>query len=335
MTFVGWMAHVRVDCLTRGSIKTQFNLFFGELHQLFFDPTRWCWLKITFFFAYSAKAGRKWNTKQVALKKSICISGGMESPLPPPLNGISSGTKLEAQKEAPFLWLVIHKAMAVNKRRSKISEEIDKNCPNCGPSSVEPVEHRFYSCPLTQQGWRYVANIIWQLFAKRRNLGPRKSFSTMQCLLDQPLCKTLKRFGPIWFLLRSGLLWIIWRQRNDPVFNDLQWPIVKTRQVIWDALQDYVRIEWKQTRRNLEKALDMAYQDFLKASSSNWGVKCLIVTRSGLVVTWKVRPHMNIISWFPLGLHWFTCVGCILVPFLQLNSQFGTNQKQTNKQNQN
>jgi hypothetical protein len=52
----------------------------------------------------------------------------------------------------------------------------------------------------------------------------------------QPLCKTLKRFSRIWFFLRSGLMWIIWRQRNDLDFNPLQWPIEKTRQVIWDAL---------------------------------------------------------------------------------------------------
>ena len=40
-------------------------------------------------------------------------------------------------------------------------------------------------------------------------------------------------------------------------------------------------------------------------------VECLIVTMSNLVVTWKVRPHMDIISWFQLRWHWFAHVGCI------------------------
>lgn len=35
---------------------------------------------------------------------------------------------------------------------------------------------------------------------------------------------------------RSGLPWVIWRQRNDLVFNDMQWPFEKTSEVIWDAL---------------------------------------------------------------------------------------------------
>ena len=36
------------------------------------------------------------------------------------------------------------------------------------------------------------------------------------------------------------------------------------------------------------------------------------VTRSNLVVTWKDRPHMSIIYWFPLGLRCFGWVGSIL-----------------------
>ena len=40
------------------------------------------------------------------------------------------------------------------------------------------------------------------------------------------------------------------------------------------------------------------------------GVKGLIVTRNNLVVMWKVRRKMGIISWFPLGLRWFSRGGC-------------------------
>ena len=36
--------------------------------------------------------------------------------------------------------------------------------------------------------------------------------------------------------------------------------------------------------------------------------ECGSLTRSNLVVTWKVMPHMDIISWSPLGLGWFALV---------------------------
>ena len=45
----------------------------------------------------------------------------------------------------------------------------------------------------------------------------------------------------------------------------------KTCQIIWDALQDYERIEWKQSLRDLEKALDVAYHDILNKFDLTWG----------------------------------------------------------------
>lgn len=71
MAFSWWMVQVKVGSLTRGSSQTQYNLFFGKLDQMFFDHARWRWLEVTTFFAYSAKEGRNWITKQEALKKSI------------------------------------------------------------------------------------------------------------------------------------------------------------------------------------------------------------------------------------------------------------------------
>jgi len=96
-------------------------------------------------------------------------------------------------------------------------------------------------------------------------------------------------------LLRSGLSWIIWRQWNDLVFNNLQWSIEKTRQVVWDALHDYGRIKWKHTLRDLGKTLDVAYHDILNKLDLTWGVKGLIVTRGNLIITWKDKPRISTI----------------------------------------
>ena len=71
MAFPRWMSRVRVDRLSHENAWIQFTLFFGKLNQLFFDPTRWWWPKVTPFLAYLAKLNRKWVTSQEALKKSI------------------------------------------------------------------------------------------------------------------------------------------------------------------------------------------------------------------------------------------------------------------------
>jgi len=60
------------------------------------------------------------------------------------------------------------------------------------------------------------------------------------------------------------------------------------------------RIEWKHIVVDLEKTPDVAYHDVLNEFDLTcWGgggFKGLIVTKSNLVVMWKVRPQMGVIS---------------------------------------
>ena len=106
------------------------------------------------------------------------------------------------------------------------------------------------------------------------------------------------------------ITWIIWQQRNDAIFNKLQWPIEKTRQIIWDALHDCGRIEWKWMLRDLEKGPDVSYYDIW----FDWegGGSKASCDPEPVVITWKDRPHMCIISRFPLGLRCFDQVNCII-----------------------
>ena len=142
-------------------------------------------------------------------------------------------------------------------------------------------------------------------FGKRYNLGLRKSpFHDAM-----PFFINLSAFGFSHEVVSHGLVGIkgtIW-------FNALQWH-EKMHQVIWSALQDYGRIEWKHTLSYLKKAPNVTYQDILKKIGSFFGVNGLIVTRSNLVVTWKVRPRMGTITWFTLWLRWLSRGGCILIP---------------------
>jgi hypothetical protein len=56
----------------------------------------------------------------------------------------------------------------------------------------------------------------------------------------------------------------------------------KTHQVVWDSLLDNGRLEWKQTLTDLEKTMDVAYEDFLEEIDNAWCDKDLYVTCSNL-----------------------------------------------------
>lgn len=64
------------------------------------------------------------------------------------------------------------------------------------------------------------------------------------------------------------------------MFNAIQCMMEKTYQIVWDSLVDYGRLDWQQTLSNLEKALDVAYEDVFRGFDSIWCVKGLLVTKS-------------------------------------------------------
>jgi hypothetical protein len=182
-------------------------------------------------------------------------NGGMKFLLPPLQVGTPFGTSTRCRKETIFLWSVIHKVVAVNEWHGQISVDIDKSCPHGSPLSVELMEHVFFNCPLAQHVWRYATNIIYQLFAKRGNLGPHKSCPLMQCLFDRHLSISSKTF------------------KLYPIFLD-EWPHVDhlastkcfdinathqlvgkkvTHQIVWDNSIDYGRLQWQNTYRTWKR----------------------------------------------------------------------------------
>lgn len=61
-------------------------------------------------------------------------------------------------------------------------------------------------------------------------------------------------------------------------------------------LLEYGRLEWQRSLHDLEKIPDVAYQDVLTEYGLVCCIKGLIVTCSNLMVTWKLRPQMGIVS---------------------------------------
>jgi hypothetical protein len=59
----------------------------------------------------------------------------------------------------------------------------------------------------------------------------------------------------IWFLLRGITFWTLWIERNDLVFNNKRWNVVKIHKVIWDALFDYGMVAWNRCMKLIRKPI--------------------------------------------------------------------------------
>lgn len=69
----------------------------------------------------------------------------------------------------------------------------------------------------------------------------------------------------------------------------------KDQQVVWDVLINHKKIKLQNTLKDLVKTPNVAYQDVLDKFDEVWGVRCLVLSHSNLVMTCKVKPRMGII----------------------------------------
>lgn len=83
-------------------------------------------------------------------------------------------------------------------------------------------------------------------------------------------------------------------------------------------LLDYGTFEWQRTPHDLEKVPNVAYDNVLNDFDLVWCLKGLIVTRTNLLVIWKMKPRMSIISWAPwfcIGSLWGGCISSLAIDF--------------------
>ena len=66
----------------------------------------------------------------------------------------------KVKKEAGLMWMIWHKAVAVNAWRGVVSQEIDQSCVVCLKGIKEIVLHYFWECAAAQRAWKWGEAII-------------------------------------------------------------------------------------------------------------------------------------------------------------------------------
>jgi hypothetical protein len=60
--------------------------------------------------------------------------------------------------------------------------------------------------------------------------------------------RRLSQVSRIWLLLRSTIMWALWKERLDAAFNGVYWSPAKLTQKIWLGLVDYGLNDWDRTQ---------------------------------------------------------------------------------------
>lgn len=202
--------------------------------------------------------------------------------------------------------------MTLNKWHKQISTNIDKSCLHHGWQFVEWVGHRFLAAHWLNKCRAMQLTSIGDSLPIEVTLALENIFWCWNAF-DQPLNKSMKSLSV--FSFSWGV--ILWGSYG---VNEMTWflilfnGMIKPTNLCGTLCLTMVELSDKVPFKTWKKTPKIAYNDVLEIFDMVWCLKGFIVTCSNLVVTWKARAWMGIISWVPLvcrlpqgGCYFFLC----------------------------
>ena len=147
-------------------------------------------------------------------------------------------------KEAAFIWLIWHKAVIVNECQARIaSASICKHVSHvsrtrANQSSID--SRTVFKLGGPGNGLRSSYHELCVV-----KMGNYDNFNWKHAMFGERILYKLGKVIKIWHLLRSIILWHIWIECNDKMFNHEQRHEFKVNQRIWDELIIYAKATWK------------------------------------------------------------------------------------------
>jgi hypothetical protein len=108
-------------------------------------------------------------------------------------------------------------------------------CTNSKASHLQILPKTVYDLDLTVHITEYSKSHVPYLdssIGRSNNSWP--GFTWQQCVLGSDLPVRLHDGRIFWSLLRGTVLWTIWQDRNDLLFQNDPWSIHRIEQTIWD-----------------------------------------------------------------------------------------------------
>ena len=196
---------------------------------------------------------------------------------------------LRSGKEVAFIRSIWHKMVDVNEWRARIPPvSISKQCVFCLPNTSESVKHKLWDCIQASRQWRWATFIMHELCGVR--MGNYDCFNWKQALFGERIPKRYDKIIKVWHLLRGIILWTIWIERNDKVFNQEQWHVSKVKQRIWDDLIIYAKAAWNQVLNHI-KISSISVVALLQGFDKTWGAWSVLCRRRNLHIAWNWKRH--------------------------------------------
>lgn len=196
-----------------------------------------------------------------------------------------------------FIWLALHDKINTKKRlaRLKILSMDEINCSFCN-SWPEDTSHLFLQCPYSLEIWGW----WWEIWGVRW-VWP----SSLERAYEQWSCSSSSKFfGKVWNAIFLVIVWSLWKERNNRIFNgkvmasnDLQ-NLILTR--LCCSVDEVIRnpkcLHWKMEARN------HSLRHPLRLASLHPGLKWIVgassLLQNGVLGGYLIRGDNEILCLF-------------------------------------
>jgi hypothetical protein len=127
----------------------------------------------------------------------------------------------------------------------RVNRNVNTNCPVCVCGAFESVLHRFWECPYAQTAWRWGIFILNKVAADNDEQGPWCPLTWKHGIFSDRMPRRFDKVRKIWMAIRGIVIWLLWLERNDAVFNDVHLSREKVIQKVWLGIIDYGRKDWE------------------------------------------------------------------------------------------
>lgn len=146
--------------------------------------------------------------------------------------------------ENTFLWQILYRIPTTNKWRfpRENADNPETWCTRCQLQVQEDVYHCIWACPASRGCWSWCSSMISWISASQ----PRGTQLTpAQVLVGENLPDQWETPVRFWHTLRAVMCWIVWKDRNQHVFNG---EIKNSQRMVgqaWSRLGVYVKLAWR------------------------------------------------------------------------------------------
>jgi hypothetical protein len=181
-TYNAHIKRIRVVTMAKGA-----RFYIGIIRQLLFNPSRWHWATGSPLMSYSARLGRSLLNPRQRLTKSIPKKWHGILPMSYQPWWLDIWNKNRPQKEADFLWSILHYAVATNCWRAYMAPGIPVSYLRCQAGLDETILHRFHHYARTQSAYHFALTVLYTYLGISHMNGAWPAFAWQQWLLGSTL----------------------------------------------------------------------------------------------------------------------------------------------------